>query len=345
MRRQIDRLRRAEAVELSVPIGTLVLVEEALERLGMDGNALLESMGIEQGFLAHPLTPVPVQIVGRIVAEAVRRSGCPHFAAIMGARARLDNAGVLPMLLTSEAYVRDAIHDLIRFLRIWYHGMHFGLHVEGSLARLTVSVSGTFEGDIDLCTSYTASMLRHLEKCIGRDWRASRIGLARRRPRDASPYQQIFHAPVSFDQVENVIEFPASVLERRREAPDERLRAYLREQLMQLESASACNVTEHVQRLIKVLLVQESCNVERLAKLMSMHRKTLHRLLRKEGTTFEAELDRTRRHLSMQMLSGSAVPISEIARALGYTSSANFARAFQRWHGMAPTQWRKQPAF
>lgn len=344
MRQRINQRRYGDETERCVPIGTLVLVQEALRELGMDGNNLLRSMGIDPGLLEHPLTPVPVAVVGKIVAQAIRQSGCPHFAVVMGARARLDNAGVLPMLLTNETYVRDAIADLIRFLRIWYQGMHFGIRVERAWARITVSVSSAFEGHTDLCTSYTASMLRHLETCIGPDWRASHICLARRRPRDVSAYQQIFRAPVSFDQAENVIEFSASVLDRRREATDVRLRTYLRDQLVQLEAARNDNMVDRVQQLIKVLLVEEACNVERVATLMSMHRKTLHRLLRQEDTTFEAELDRTRRNLAEQMLNSSVVPVSEIARVLGYTSPANFARAFNRWHGMPPTTWRRKLA-
>ena len=344
MKRRVGQRRDGDQTERYVPIGTLVLVQEALRDLGVDGDELLRSMGIDPGLLEHPLSPVPVAVVGKIVAQAIRQSGCPHFAVVMGARARLDNAGVLPMLLKNETCVRDAIEDLIRFLRIWYQGMHFGVHVERACARLTVSVSSAFEGHTDLCTSYTASMLQHLQTCIGPDWRASHIYLARKRPRDVSAYQRIFRAPVSFDQAENVIEFSASVLDRRREATDVRLRTYLRGQLVQLEAARNDNMVDRVQHLIKVLLVEEACSVERVAALMVMHRKTLHRFLRQEGTTFEAELDRTRRNLAEQMLDSSVVPVGEIARVLGYSSPANFARAFNRWHGVPPTAWRREQA-
>ena len=103
-------------------------------------------------------------------------------------------------------------------------------------------------------------------------------------------------------------------------------------------------MVDRVQHLIKVLLVEEACSVERVAALMVMHRKTLHRFLRQEGTTFEAELDRTRRNLAEQMLDSSVVPVGEIARVLGYSSPANFARAFNRWHGVPPTAWRREQA-
>ncbi len=341
MRGRTSYRRHGQAALPSVPIGTLVLALEALADFGIDGDAFLQSVGIAPSLMANRLTPVPVATVGRVVAEAVRQSGCPHFAVLMGAHARLDNAGILPMLLRNEACVRDAIFDLIRFLRIWYQGMHFALHVDGGSARLTVSVSGVFEGHVELCTSYVSSMLRHLEACIGRDWRASRICLARRRPRDVSAYHEALRAPVSFNEPENVIEFSAFVLDRRRDAVDARLAAYLRDQLVELESARDEGIVDQVQRIIKALLLQERCGIKLVAEAMSMHRKTLHRLLQQEGTTFELELDRLRRNWAEQMLTGSDVSIGEIALVLGYVSSANFARAFNRWHGMPPTAWRR----
>lgn len=64
---------------------------------------------------------------------------------------------------------------------------------------------------VQLANASLTCMLRHLESCIGPDWRASHISFARKRPRDVSPYLKIFRAQVCFDQAENVIEFSAGV--------------------------------------------------------------------------------------------------------------------------------------
>lgn len=326
----------------TVPIGTLSLILEALTELGKDGADLLSDRGIDGALLCDALAPISVSVAGDILEEAIRRSELPHFAILAGTRARLDNAGLLPMLLTNESYVGDAIYDLVRFLRIWYHGLDFTFRSENGKAELRLSVDHVFKGHTELCTSYVASMLRHLETCIGGGWRPSRIYLARERPLDIDIYKRVFRAPVAFDQPVNAIEFPAAVLKNPRHVGDFRIEEYARKQLLNLEAEARSSVVDHVQILIKALLAKNICTVERTAEMMAMHRKTLHRLLSGEGTTFESLLDRTRRQLAEQLLISGTAPIGEIAYSIGYTSVANFSRAFRRWNDLSPRRWREK---
>jgi AraC-like DNA-binding protein len=87
------------------------------------------------------------------------------------------------------------------------------------------------------------------------------------------------------------------------------------------------------------------CRAERVAAMFAVHRVTLHRYLRQDGTTFEALLDEIRRDLAVQMLDITNLAVGEIAAALGYGASGSFVRAFNRWHGRTPGAWRsRKPA-
>ena len=70
--------------------------------------------------------------------------------------------------------------------------------------------------------------------------------------------------------------------------------------------------------------------------------RTLQRQLHDEGTTFSEALDAVRHELATKMLQGSNKTIGEISVALGYTSVANFSRAFNRWTGTSPSEFRNQ---
>jgi len=329
-------------MERSVPIGTLVLVKEASEELGFDSEALFRSIGVEPGALRYPMTPIPLSVVGKALLGGKEGAACEYFAALAGARARLDNAGLIPQLVMREKYVRDAIADLTRFLRIWYRGVHFSLQMGQGWARFMINVEGFGEGCTEMCTSYTSSMNRHLQTIIGGGWCASRICLARPKPQDASPYHKIFRAPVVFDVAENAIEFPANTLDRKRDINDEGLNAMLREQLVGLEIVRVPSVDDEVRRLIEMLLVRGDCSVQRVAQTLMIHRRTLYRYLRNNSTTFKHELKRARRQNAERMLIGSDLPIAEISQALGYKESANFTRAFKEWTGVPPNIWRQQ---
>ncbi|HMN80989.1 MAG TPA: helix-turn-helix domain-containing protein, partial [Burkholderiaceae bacterium] len=236
----------------------------------------------------------------------------------------------------------DAIRDLIRFLRIWYRGVHLSLVVDDGWARFGVALGGAHAGHSELCAMYGASMNHHLHTIIGPQWHAARVSLTHTRPEDVRPYTRILRAPVLFGQLETVIEFPAADLERTRTSSDEHVIRLLRAQLTSLEAEHRMTLAEQVRHLIEVMLGRGDCSAERVADMLSMHRKTLHRRLAREGTTYKAELEAARRDAARRLLAQKKRRVSDVAVALGYSDSVNFTRAFRRWFGVAPRAWQSR---
>ena len=81
-------------------------------------------------------------------------------------------------------------------------------------------------------------------------------------------------------------------------------------------------------------------SLQATARRLHMTPRTLHRRLIDEGTSFRALLDEVRFGLAKDYLRGGQAGLDEIAFLLGYTDPANFRRAFRRWAGMPPSQWR-----
>jgi AraC-like DNA-binding protein len=75
---------------------------------------------------------------------------------------------------------------------------------------------------------------------------------------------------------------------------------------------------------------------------MGVHRRTLERRLKAEGTTFQDVLDDLRHDMAVQLLSNTTLPMTEIADALGFAYLSVFSRTFRRWRGMAPSDWRRR---
>jgi AraC-like DNA-binding protein len=78
------------------------------------------------------------------------------------------------------------------------------------------------------------------------------------------------------------------------------------------------------------------------ARLFNMTPRTLHRRLVDEGTSFRDVLDGVRHTLAVEHLKSSHLTIDEIAYTLGYGELANFRRAFKRWEGLAPSDFRRR---
>ena len=78
------------------------------------------------------------------------------------------------------------------------------------------------------------------------------------------------------------------------------------------------------------------------ARLFHMTPRTLHRRLQQEGSSFQDILEQIRHTLALEHLKANRLSIQEIAYALGYTDIANFRRAFKRWQGMPPSEYRNR---
>jgi AraC-like DNA-binding protein len=96
----------------------------------------------------------------------------------------------------------------------------------------------------------------------------------------------------------------------------------------------------HVRRLI----AEDDDNfrsLEQLAAHLDLSPRTLRRRLAADGVSFSALVDEGRRDKALRLLRSSRLPIERIARQLGYTSASTFVRAFHRWTGKTPVQYRR----
>jgi AraC-like DNA-binding protein len=101
-------------------------------------------------------------------------------------------------------------------------------------------------------------------------------------------------------------------------------------------------LSARVRRLVTDSLRGGEPTQARTAKALGMSERTLQRRLRDEGTTFARIVDGTRRELSEHYLSEPNVAAFEVAFLLGYSEPSAFHRAFRRWTGMTPQEYRQR---
>ncbi|MEJ2602832.1 MAG: AraC family transcriptional regulator ligand-binding domain-containing protein [Gammaproteobacteria bacterium] len=85
-----------------------------------------------------------------------------------------------------------------------------------------------------------------------------------------------------------------------------------------------------------------SPGLEEVAGRLNISRRTLIRRLKREGTSYRRILDEVHRSLAHEYLVSTRWAVAEIGYRLGYQDAANFGRAFRRWYGMAPGEYRRR---
>jgi AraC-like DNA-binding protein len=103
----------------------------------------------------------------------------------------------------------------------------------------------------------------------------------------------------------------------------------------------ANNIVDAFQYAVTPYIHEPVLGSDRAAELCKMSKRTLARRLEAQGTTTIQEISRMRRARAEQQLRETGQSIARIASSVGYSDPAVFSRAFKRWTGLAPSQYRK----
>jgi AraC-like DNA-binding protein len=110
--------------------------------------------------------------------------------------------------------------------------------------------------------------------------------------------------------------------------------------LERLTAERGAHLRDQVSDLVVALLPDGLCSVERVAQHLGMDRRTLHRRLSAEGTTFSDILDDMRRDMAASLLVNSDRPLQSVADLLGFSSLSAFAHWFRRNFAQSASAYR-----
>ena len=95
-----------------------------------------------------------------------------------------------------------------------------------------------------------------------------------------------------------------------------------------------------VRKVVAETLVNGDLNKQSIAEAISLSTRTLQRRLEEQGSSVKEIIDDTRHQMALEYLAQKSHSIKEISFHLGFSDSSNFSRAFKRWEGKTPKQYR-----
>ncbi|MEJ8566513.1 helix-turn-helix transcriptional regulator [Elongatibacter sediminis] len=119
-----------------------------------------------------------------------------------------------------------------------------------------------------------------------------------------------------------------------------RLWQLLQERMGPSPGISQKKLSQKVHELITRQLETGRARAAVIADQLNMSRQTLYKRLKAENQTFAALLDRVRREQALNYLQDPDRSLTEMAQRLGFSELSAFSRAFKRWMGQSPAQYR-----
>jgi len=324
-----------------VRVSILTHLPQLLRDLGCDPAEVIAGAGVDPTLLDDPENTVEFRAAGRLIQHCVACTRCDHLGLLLGQRSDTSDLGLVGLLVRHCPDVGTALRSLIRYLHLHDRGGIPTFEVTDGTAEFGYAVYEQATPAADQIQVASVAVASNIMRGLcGPAWRASEVLLSIRRPADVEPFKRVFGAPLIFDAERCALVFPASLLRAPVAAADAAARTSLETLIATLQGNSRIGVAAATRRALRSLLAAGSASEIAVAQALAVHRRTLNRQLRGEGSSFRQLLGEVRLEVARQMLRDSDAPVERIAGSLGYSGASAFGRAFRRWTGLSPLAWR-----
>ncbi|MCP8883665.1 AraC family transcriptional regulator [Devosia sp. XJ19-1] len=316
-----------------------------LDGQGVDGRALAATAGIAGGVLVDPDARLPFDRYAALVGLAHKTTGDTGLSLRFGAAVGMADLSILGLIMEASATMGEAFVQMQRYGRLALAAdpslpPRFAMEHHGE--RLYLVDRGPDPDSFPEMTEEAFAQLTCGPRRFLTRPHVLSVHVTHEAPRHAELYAEIFACPVHFGAVFNALELPLDIAD----WPVARERRYVfgvlceKAESLLREAVPVASIRALLDAAIRASLHQGEPGADPLARSLGFSRSTLFRRLRDEGTSFARVLDGVRHDLALQYLAGGRSSLAEIAYLLGFSEPAALSRAFQRWTGETPGQYR-----
>jgi AraC-like DNA-binding protein len=316
---------------------------DAVESRGGSIKRVFARAELPLSLVDQPEMLVPLRDQVGLLEYASREIGDDALSARLASEAGVPGLGVFGNHLLSAPNLQAAIARASLLIGgMLQSSTNLRLHVDGPRTRWTYNMSastklGRQKHDI-LALGYMLDLLRRF---AGPQWTPLQAEVIGPTIMGRTAVQDVLSCELSHGDV-SAITFPSELLER----PSLRLGPPDDAGIVEIGTPmpDPHDIVECVEHLIRLALLEDRPHVDWVARKMDLSGRSLQRHLSVQNTTFEAVMDRVLTRHATTLLEQGEMQITNVALQLGYADPAHFVRAFRRWTGQTPREFRRSLA-
>jgi AraC-like DNA-binding protein len=327
---------------------TRPVIQFAAQR-GVDIEKLCTTVGFNPELLKTPDTPIPRSLHYAIWREAIKQTGDNNLALHLGEAFSLSHYGIAGYVLLNCQTLNEVFEKFCKYTCLFCQEMLTQLAMSEGMAFFDCNSTPGCKPDDDLletarydteCTF--ASSFPTIKMLTGKALRPIAVWFRHQPPADLSEYNRIFQCDVKFSMPVDRLIFDANCLEWSVLSSNANLLSFFEEQAKVIvdQLNSDDRYTVKVTQAIVQKLKGDLPTVNAIASDLTMSTRQLQRALKVEGTSFQKLLNQTRQAIASQYLKDPTIPIHSVAFLLGFSEPSAFNRAFKRWTGKTPGDYR-----
>lgn len=290
-------------------------------------------------------TLIPLYQLCDFLSSVARAEGIDDLGFRIAGRLGIESLGVYGRLLGQSLTIHELIQTSLGLISSYNSGLQIWVERHGDQVRYCQKyVENLPKSRItEIVHLGLANAMASAGYGRGADWRPNRIELASD-PVDLEAHFSGFAGlPVSFNQPHTSVWLDQAVLSKPLPPFDGSRGPRLdgKDRASFLESAPAADFEVQLGQAIESALGHSDISLRFAAAMVGTSARTLQRRLAERGSSFSRLLQGVRFRNARRLLQDPDVPLTEAAGRLGYGHLANFIRAFKRWTGVGPAEFRQ----
>ncbi|MET8872757.1 AraC family transcriptional regulator [Nocardia sp. NPDC004604] len=316
--------------------------------LGGNAEEFATAVGLPIAALDADDLLVPDQAVAAALELAAQRLDCPDLGLRISRRQDLDMLGPLALAIRNSPTLADVLECCSRYLFLHARSLHLALEPDPYGDRSVIALRYGIQPGLPTPVQGTdlglAFVHRTFQRLVDERYGLRSVELPHRPAAPIRVYEEFFGAPVRVDRPAAALRIPSRLASLSLSGGDENLHrlamAFLAEQSGGADAAIAPKVRAAAQQLLGTTAPE----IAAVARLLTIHPRTLQRRLAAEGSSFAAIVDTVRRDEARRYLTTTDMPMSQVASLIGLSEQATFTRCCRRWWGTTPTAVRREAA-
>jgi AraC-like DNA-binding protein len=313
---------------------------------GFDSAPVLAQAGITPEDLSDIDARIDLSRCEALASGVMRRLGERQVLSVFS-RLKAGDFGILDYVIRNSRTLGESLERLARYTHVNNSIADCVIETDAERARVSFvqppTVSQTFARLS--ATAWLASCVVIVRQLVGAEFAPLEALLPNPEPGegDREAYRSLLRCPLRFSAPCAAFAVARAELARPVENADPVLAALIEPHLERAlaEAASSSAAAAPVRRTLFAMLGGQEPTLERVAKRLGTTPRTLQRRLRDENTTFQCLLDSVRHELALVHVGRQAASLDEIAWLLGFSNGSAFHRAFKRWTGVTPGEFRR----
>ncbi|CAH0351438.1 AraC family transcriptional regulator [Aquabacterium sp. CECT 9606] len=326
----------------------LLAAKSAVERRGVDADALLREVGLDLSTLSDPMARYPAHLGLAFWQKALQATGEELLGVDLALQFMPLNFSALGYALMASDNLAQMYLRLARYAHVVTDAADVRFQLDDGAGRLTITGDQALLGTAEPATVWSIydyamlTLVRGSRMLYGRDFMPLELRLQRQRPKDHAKFEKVFrctpvygcednalvvdhvtlHKPLSFANLE-VVKASEEAMDRYRSHWPDR------------------GLPQQLAAVLKEMLPSGEPRQEDVTRRLGTTLRTLQRRLADQGTSYRDVLNQTRHQLALDYLTSARYSVGEISFLLGFSEVSAFTRAFKRWTGSSPSTWRQ----